>query len=86
MAALNAMEDFKRDISYHVRRGDEGQIVLTANLKDRFHDIRMELLVDFESLRISAARVNFVRHPSEDCPSVAWRMETIGRLYHRQGA
>lgn len=89
MAALNAMEDFKRDISYHVRRGDDGQIVLTANLKDRFHDIRMELLVDFESLRISAARVNFVRHPSEDCPSVAWRMErlvgfTIGRGLNRK--
>jgi hypothetical protein len=49
----------------------------------------MELLVDFESLRISAARVNFVRHPSDDCPSVAWRMErlvgfTIGRGLNRK--
>lgn len=77
MAALNAMEDFKRDINYHVRRGDEGQIVLTATLKDRFHDIRMEVLADFESLAIDAARVNFVRHPSEDCPNVAWRMERL---------
>jgi hypothetical protein len=77
MVAFNAMENFKRDISYHVQRGDDDQIVLTANLKDRFHDIRMELLVDFDSLRISAARVNFVRHPSEDCPSVAWRMERL---------
>ncbi len=76
MAALNAMEDFKRDISYHVRR-DDTHIVLTAQLKDRFHDIRMEVLADFETLVIHAARVNFVRHPSENCPNVAWRMERL---------
>ncbi|HXE95431.1 MAG TPA: DUF2889 domain-containing protein [Dongiaceae bacterium] len=89
MAQLNAMEDFRRDISYHVLKGDDGQIVLTGTLKDRFHDVRMELLVDFESLKINAARVNFLRHPSEDCPSVAWRMEqlvgfTIGKGLNRK--
>lgn len=77
VAPLNAMEDFKRDISYHVHRADDDQIVLTAHLKDRFHDVRMELQVDYESLKINAARVNFVRHPSEDCPNVAWRMERL---------
>ena len=89
MAQLNAMEDFKRDISYHVQRGDDDQIVLTARLKDRFHDIRMKVLVDFESLKVNAARVNFVRHPSEDCPTVARRMEqlvgfTIGKGLNRK--
>lgn len=83
MKSSNAMEDFKRNISYHVRRNDD-QIILTANLKDHFHDIRMEVLADFESLAITAARVSFLRHPTEDCPNVAWRMEhlvgfTIGR-------
>src|SRR6185369_3243979 len=83
------MEDFRRDISYHVLKGDDGQIVLTGTLKDRFHDVRMELLVDFESLKINAARVNFLRHPSEDCPSAAWRMEqlvgfTIGKGLNRK--
>jgi len=77
MESSNAMEDFRRDISYHVHRGDDNQIVLSAHLKDRFHDVRMELLVDYESLKINAARVNFVRHPSEDCPNVAWRMERL---------
>lgn len=89
LASLNAMEDFKRDISYRVHRGDDCQIVLTAHLKDHFHDIRMEVLADYESLKISAARVNFVRHPSEDCPNVAWRMErlvgfVIGRGLNRK--
>lgn len=77
MPAVNAMEDFQRDISYHVLRGDDGQIVLTSHLKDRFHDIRMEVLADFDSLNITAARVNFVRHPTEDCPDVAWLMERL---------
>lgn len=88
MAVLNAMEDFRRDISYHVQRNDD-LIVLTAHLKDRFHDIRMEVLADFASLEITAARVNFVRHPTADCPAVAWRMErlvgfTIGRGLNRK--
>ena len=89
MAQLNAMEDFKRDISYHVLRAADGQIVLTARLTDRFHDIRMEVLVDFESLKISAARVDFVRQPTKDCHAVAARMEqlkgfTIGRGLNRK--
>ena len=77
MTHLNAMEDFRRDLSYHVVRNDDGHIILTAHLKDRFHDVRMEVLADYETLAITAARVNFVRHPSEDCPTVAWRMERL---------
>jgi len=89
MAQLNAMENFKRDINYHVMKSDDDQIVLKAHLKDRFHDVRMEVLVDFDSLTILAARVNFLRHPSEDCPTVAWRMEqlvgfTIGKGLNRK--
>jgi len=88
LAHLNSMEDFRRDISYHVKRGDDGQIILTASLMDRFHDVRMELLVDYESLKINAARVDFVRHPSDDCSTVAPRMEllvgfTIGKGLNR---
>lgn len=79
MAQLNAMEDFKRELSYHVLKSDEGQIILTADLKDRYHDIRMEVLVDFGTLEIVASRVEFVRHPTADCPNVASRMtELVG--------
>ncbi len=74
---LNSMEDFTRDLRYHVRRNDDGQIVLTAHLSDRFHDVRMEVLTDYENLAIIAAQVNFIRHPSPDCPSVAVRMERL---------
>ena len=89
MTASNAMEDFKRNLSYHVQRGSDSEILLTSSLTDRFHDIRMEVVVDFESLVIRAARVDFIRHPSVDCPTVAGRMErlvgfTIGRGLNRK--
>lgn len=77
MAALNAMEDFKRDISYHVLKRDDGQIGLSARMNDRYHDIRIEVLVDFETLAVTAASVDFVRFPSRDCPNVADRIQGL---------
>lgn len=88
MIRLNSMEDFKRDINYHVCR-DGGQVILKANLNDRFHDIRLELIVDLESLKIITAVADFIRNPSEDCPAVAGRMDNmvgfvIGRGLNRK--
>lgn len=86
---LNSMEDFRRDISYHVYRSDDLHISLQARLMDRFHDIRMEVLVELDTLKISAAGVDFIRNPSFDCPSVAAKMEcligfVIGRGLNRK--
>jgi hypothetical protein len=89
MALASVMDNFSRNISYNLSRNDDDQIVLTARLTDCFHDIQMEVVVDFDSLEILAARVDFVRHPSADCPTVASRMErlvgfTIGRGLNRK--
>ena len=86
---LNSMEDFRRDVSYHVRRSNDRQIVLTATMRDCFHDIRMEVIVEYDTLAISGARVDFIRNPSQDCPTVAGRMErligfVIGKGLHRK--
>jgi hypothetical protein len=83
------MENFSRDIRYHVLRGENDRIVLTAHLTDRFHDIRMEVVASCESLIITDAQVNFVLHPSEDCPKVSSRIEkligfTIGKGLNRK--
>ena len=77
MTQLNSMENFKRDISYHALRGEDARILLTAHLSDHFHDIRMEVIADIDSLTITAARVNFIRYPSGDCPKAAGRMEQL---------
>jgi hypothetical protein len=85
MPMLNAMEDFRRDISYHVLRCEDGNILLTATLKDRFHDIIMEVVVDTESLAVKSVGVDFRMAPSPDCPNVLPRLEKLVGLVIGKG-
>ena len=57
----NTMEDFRRDISYRVLKREDGQLSLTALLRDRFHEIEAEVVADLETLKITAAGVEFLR-------------------------
>jgi len=74
---LNRMEDFQRDISYRLLKREDGQLALTATLRDCFHDIVMELLVDGESLAITSALVDFRRSPTKDCRNVSERLHRL---------
>jgi hypothetical protein len=74
---LNSMENFRRDISYRVLKREDGTIALSANLRDRFHDIEAEVIADGESLTIISARAEFHRSPTGDCRNVSAR---VGRL------
>jgi len=85
MPMLNAMEDFRRDISYHVLRRTDGDILLTATLKDRFHDIIMEVVVDTETLAVKSAGVDFRMAPSHDCSNVSLRLEKLAGLVIGKG-
>ena len=85
MSRLNAMEEFQRDISYYVLRREDGTILLTATLKDRFHDILMEVVVATETLKVRSAGVDFRKYPSPDCPTVAARMEKLTGLVIGKG-
>lgn len=76
MQPCNVFDDFRRDIAYRIFRRD-GQIALTASLKDVFHDIQVDISVDPRTMIISGARVNFLRHPTEDCPGVARAMTRL---------
>lgn len=76
MQPCNVFDDFRRDISYRIFRRD-GNIALTATLKDVFHDILVEIIVDPGSMIISAAMVNFIRHPTEECPLVEKAMSRL---------
>lgn len=69
MSQANVMEDFQRDFSYRlVKREDT--ILLTATMKDIFHDIYLEVVADIETLAVNAASVDFRKAPSEQCPNV----------------
>jgi hypothetical protein len=76
MQPCNVFDDFRRDISYRIFRRD-GNIALTATMKDVFHDILIDITVDPETMIITAAMVNFIRHPAEDCPSVEKAMSQL---------
>ena len=76
MQPCNVFDDFRRDIAYRVSRRD-GKIALTATMKDVFHDILIDITVDPETMIITAAMVNFIRHPAEDCPSVEKAMSRL---------
>lgn len=73
----NAMEDFRRDVSYHLLRREDDSVLLTATMRDRFHDLLLEVVVDGESLAITDIRVDFFRSPSPDCPAVAPRLDLL---------
>ena len=72
----NVFDDFQRDISYRVFRLD-GNIALTATMKDIFHDIFLEVQVDPASMRICAAMVNFEKHPTDYCPEIDRAMTAL---------
>jgi hypothetical protein len=79
------MEDFQRDISYRLLKREDGQLALTATLRDRFHDIVLEVLVDCETLAITAARVEFRKSPTTDCRNVSPRLEQLKGLVIGKG-
>jgi hypothetical protein len=81
----NAMEDFQRDISYRVRKREDGAILLAATLKDRFHDILAEVVVDAETMTIASARVDFTKSPTSDCVNVSARVEGLTGLVIGKG-
>ncbi len=80
MQPINAFDDFKRDISYRVFRRED-TIVLTATMKDVFHDIFLEICVNPEDMRICSALVNFLKQPTDFCQQIDRAMtELVGTV------
>jgi hypothetical protein len=67
----NPMNDFQRTIDYGVRTANDGRMILSSRLRDRFHDIAIEIVADIATLEILASRVEFRRAPTPHCPKVA---------------
>jgi hypothetical protein len=83
MQSSNVFDDFQRDFTYRIFR-DETGLVLTATMKDIFHDVFLDIRVNPETLTIMGARVDFLKSPSEFCPRIDLAMSeligmTIGR-------
>jgi DUF2889 family protein len=68
------MEDFQRDISYRVLKQDDGTVLLTGTIRDRFHDIEARVIANIETLTITAATAAIRQSPTMDCRNVAARL------------
>lgn len=74
---LNGMEDFQRDISYRLVKQENGTAILTATLKDRYHDIEVRVTVDVATLAIASAEADFRKAPTSDCRNVAPKFKKL---------
>ena len=79
------LDSFHRDISYHVSRGENGAISLLGTLRDRYHDIEIEVFVDGDSLRIVDVRLLLRAVPSPFCHRIEKRLEGLKGLEIARG-
>jgi len=71
------MDSFKRDISLNLTRTDNNDILVRDTLKDRFHDIVLEVIVDHRNLNIKDIRVEFERAPTRYCQNLGERLKGL---------
>ncbi|NVO00951.1 MAG: DUF2889 domain-containing protein [Geobacteraceae bacterium] len=76
MTVNNVFDDFRRDLAYRIFK-DDGLIVLTATLKDVFHDIFIEIRVAPDDLLIVGAIVNFIKQPTDYCHHIDKAMSEL---------
>lgn len=89
MRKKNNMESFSRDINYSISIDEDEAIILTGTMKDRFHDIEIEVIVDGGSLKVIDNRVQFRKAPSLYCDQAVKQLQmlngsVIGRGLSRQ--
>ena len=77
MRKLNSMEDFTRDIQYRVLLQEDESISLVGTMRDCFHDIEVQIIVDGDSLEITGSTANFRKAPSSYCDQVATRLALL---------
>lgn len=85
----NLMNEFQRDISYRIRNSNDGRIRLSATMRDCYHDIVLEVVVNEESLAIEGVVADFRQCPTTECPNAAEQLSrltgiTIGKGLNKQ--
>lgn len=79
------MQQFERNITYRLHTSENSQLVLTATLTDRFHDIALEVQVDPQTLTVQTASADFRKFPSGDCPNAAKALQKLPGLVIGKG-
>ncbi|OGT97115.1 MAG: hypothetical protein A2X80_14330 [Geobacteraceae bacterium GWB2_52_12] len=73
----NPMNNFQRDISYRISNSNDGRIRLSATMRDRYHDIVLEVVVNGETLKIEGVVTEFRKCPTTECPNAAERLNRL---------
>ena len=73
----NSMEDFQRDICHRVLKQEDGTILLTGTIRDRFHDIEVRVQVEPEALTITQLQAEFRAAPTQYCKRVNERLQGL---------
>ena len=73
----NLMDGFQRDISYRIGRREDGRLLLSATMRDRYHDIVLEALVLETTLVIDAITAEFRRCPASECHAAVQRLHLL---------
>ena len=81
----NPMNEFQRDISYRISNSDDGRIRLSATMRDRYHDIVLEVAVNGETLTIEGVATEFRKCPTIDCHHAAERLNRLTGIVIRKG-
>lgn len=68
------MQNFQRHISHTISFDKNGNIVLRGTLKDVFHDIVVEFLIEKDELEIIDVTTRFHKSPTEHCCHIEERM------------
>lgn len=75
--ADNPMSEFRRDISFNVSSLENGRIKLCGTMRDVYHDIVLEVLVNGDTLVIEGAQVEFRKSPEDECINAAGRLQLL---------
>lgn len=71
------MGNFERSINYKISQPGGEQILLTATMRDVYHDILLEVKVRFEDLVITGLNVEFFRAPETLCVNASKRLQNM---------
>lgn len=77
MPQLNAMEDFHRSIDYRLLKLNDETARLTGTIRDKFHDVEVNVLVDIASMTITDVTMAFRQAPTSDCNNVCQRIPDL---------
>lgn len=79
------MPFFERHKSIIINQVDDTTLEVTASMKDKFHEIKTQLVFDYNSQQITGAKVDMVTVPFDLCHEVCVKMNELVGLELKKG-